>query len=287
MKKRFLILTLAIATMLNTIPSRAKQVVQTEYSNNKAFNELNTNEKKTYNLIVKECERVTKDKTKVFKDRKINYNKYKIGYNRIQKVVSAIELDYPEYYFFNGLNENCNKILLLKNTNKKAFRKELDNKINKKLLKYNNIINRQYESQLQKYVAIANAASDDIAYSDTKDLNKSNSHNILGGMVYGYCVCEGYSKIMSMLCNKAGIECYVIYGELNDSNGHNSDHAWNLVKIDGEWYESDITNYDYNNKYYQLLLFKNSTVDNLVYNSNIRFDNEVSFSAIASKLTKQ
>lgn len=285
MKKRFLVITLVIAIMLSTVPAQAKQAVQTEYSNNKAFNELNTSEKKTYNLIVKECERVTKDKTKVFKARKINYNKYKIGYNRIQKVVSAIELDYPEYYFFNGLNENCNKILLLKNTNKKAFRKELDNKINKKLLKYNNIINRRYESQLQKYIAIANAVSEDIIYST--DLYNTNSHNILGGMVYSRCVCEGYAKIMCMLCNKAKIDCYIIYGELKDNSGHNSDHAWNLVNLDGEWYESDITNYDYNNKYSSLLLFKNSTVNNLVYNSNIRFDNEVSFSAIASKLTKQ
>ena len=272
---------------INVKASNINQAVKTEYSSNKAFNKLNnTKEKNTYNLIAKECKRVTKDKSKVFKAKKINYNKYKIGYNRIQKVVSAINIDYPEYYFFDGLNEACNKIILLENTNKRAFRKSLDNKINKKLLKYNNIINRRYESQLQKYIAIVNAVSEDIIYSNSTDLYNTNSHNILGGMVYSRCVCEGYAKIMCMLCNKAKIDCYIIYGELKDNSGHNSDHAWNLVKIDGKWYESDVTNYDYNNNYYKLLLFKNSTVDNLEYNSNINVDNEVSFSTLV-KLAQQ
>ncbi len=52
----------------------------------------------------------------------------------------------------------------------------------------------------------------------------------------GHGVCDGYAEAFKILCNGAGIECSVIYGE-SDGIGH----AWNQVKINGQWYNMDVT----------------------------------------------
>ena len=53
-------------------------------------------------------------------------------------------------------------------------------------------------------------------------------------------VCEGYAKTFHLLSNYAGLES--IYGvgwSGTDENG--GGHAWNLIKIDGKWYNIDLT----------------------------------------------
>lgn len=49
--------------------------------------------------------------------------------------------------------------------------------------------------------------------------------------------CAGYAKAMQYLCDKAGIDCMVITG----TNEKGATHAWNKVKVEGEWYNLDAT----------------------------------------------
>ena len=63
------------------------------------------------------------------------------------------------------------------------------------------------------------------------------NQTIYGGFVKGTIQCEGYAKTMQYLCDMAGIESMVIVG----SNEANDTHAWNVVKVDGEWYNLDCT----------------------------------------------
>lgn len=57
---------------------------------------------------------------------------------------------------------------------------------------------------------------------------------------YGYAVCDGISKAYSLLCNMAGVECMRVVGEAGE-NGNWGGHAWNKVKVDGNWYIVDAT----------------------------------------------
>lgn len=53
-------------------------------------------------------------------------------------------------------------------------------------------------------------------------------------LVNGTAVCSGYTSAYQDLLQRAGIECrYVISEQM--------DHAWNIVKIDGQWYHVDLT----------------------------------------------
>lgn len=51
-------------------------------------------------------------------------------------------------------------------------------------------------------------------------------------------ICNGYALAFNFLCQKAGIESIYVAGDISDSE---YGHAWNLVKIDGQYYTVDTT----------------------------------------------
>ncbi|NLK86406.1 MAG: hypothetical protein GX279_02815 [Clostridiaceae bacterium] len=64
-----------------------------------------------------------------------------------------------------------------------------------------------------------------------------------GSLLFGYAVCKGYAETMKLLCDLSGIECMIVTGE-TVTDGKAVGHAWNIVKIDGEYYHVDVTNDD-------------------------------------------
>ncbi|MFW5769491.1 MAG: transglutaminase domain-containing protein, partial [Spirochaetota bacterium] len=68
---------------------------------------------------------------------------------------------------------------------------------------------------------------------------------------YGKTVCEGYSRLLKLLCEKLGIECEYVLGyvrefeydssEEAEMDGPRPAHAWNAVKLEGRWKLVDVT----------------------------------------------
>lgn len=56
-----------------------------------------------------------------------------------------------------------------------------------------------------------------------------------GALVDHSAQCEGYAAAFTYLCKGAGIECITVYG----SNSTGALHAWNIVKLEGNWYHVD------------------------------------------------
>lgn len=57
-------------------------------------------------------------------------------------------------------------------------------------------------------------------------------------------ICNDYASLFKVLCNKAGIECKIILGDIRmDRGGSVFDlgHAWNAVRIDAKWKLIDVT----------------------------------------------
>lgn len=63
-----------------------------------------------------------------------------------------------------------------------------------------------------------------------------NSGNAYGALIEGNALCEGYSRAMSYLCLKAGIPCEIVTGTADGVP-----HMWNMVELDGKWYNIDLT----------------------------------------------
>lgn len=75
----------------------------------------------------------------------------------------------------------------------------------------------------------------DYLVNNTTYQDGASSHDAAGPLLYGLAVCDGYAKALDLLCYLSGIECVRITGK---SRG---DHAWNKVKVDGNWYNIDVT----------------------------------------------
>ncbi len=65
-------------------------------------------------------------------------------------------------------------------------------------------------------------------------------HSIYDALVNKACVCQGYADAFSAICYYLGIEAHTAHGTATNSKGTES-HAWNQVKVDGTWYNIDVT----------------------------------------------
>lgn len=99
-------------------------------------------------------------------------------------------------------------------------------------------------------------------------------------------VCEGYALLFYRMCLLAGIDCRVVLGK-----SFNANHTWNIVKLDGKWYNVDCTWDDSIGKIFFLKGSKNfsnhtSTSDYISENYKVSeedFDREAYLSANSLK----
>ena len=58
----------------------------------------------------------------------------------------------------------------------------------------------------------------------------------------GKAVCGGYARAFTLLASNAGLEVKTIFGKgVGHAGAEPEAHAWNQVKIDGQWYNVDVT----------------------------------------------
>ena len=76
-----------------------------------------------------------------------------------------------------------------------------------------------------------------------------NAHNAYGALVEGKAVCEGYAESLQYLLQRVGIQSIEVfgYGITNPEAGTGENHAWNIVRLDGHYYLTDLTWDDQNN----------------------------------------
>ena len=76
-------------------------------------------------------------------------------------------------------------------------------------------------------------------YDQRKELG---NHTDIEGFRDGVMVCSGYSLAAYYLLNAAGVKARVITGFGGDSaTQQGENHMWNMVQLDGKWYNMDIT----------------------------------------------
>ena len=92
---------------------------------------------------------------------------------------------------------------------------------------------------INKYVCMVCNYDDSLVAKHTKDS--------YGALVNKCAVCEGYSMAFMALCKSVGIECYLV---TSDSMGH----AWNMVKVNDNYYMIDSTWNDTTNDRYKYFM---------------------------------
>ena len=105
-----------------------------------------------------------------------------------------------------------------------------------------NVINSKISDNLSDYekqLAVHDYIIMNCVYDSTNYNNNTipdTSRTSYGALVLGVAVCQGYSSAFKLLMDMLGIECDIITGFANGES-----HAWNRVKIDGDYYLVDVT----------------------------------------------
>lgn len=109
----------------------------------------------------------------------------------------------------------------------------------------------QFDSKLNELVQglsgksdyeISKLLHDRVAAAVQYDLSVSSEQDAYGALVKGRAVCAGYARAYQCLLLKMGIEAWYVSGvSIKPSTGASENHAWNLVKLDGQWYYTDVT----------------------------------------------
>ena len=111
---------------------------------------------------------------------------------------------------------------------------ELDKKLNEIIESAQLEEGKDFENEQKLHDILSNK----ITYYEYTDINEipSKYHSIYGTLTENIAVCDGISKTMQLLLNKAGIESILVSGKLNSAS-----HAWNVVKLEDKWYHLDVT----------------------------------------------
>jgi len=86
-------------------------------------------------------------------------------------------------------------------------------------------------SDYEKESFIYDALAEIVVYDADSEYNQS----AYSALVNGASVCAGYSRAFQYLMIECGIPCYYCTGDCD------GDHAWNIVMLDGEYYNADLT----------------------------------------------
>lgn len=117
------------------------------------------------------------------------------------------------------------------------------------------------EDEIDRFKSVYDRITNKIAYNHSDvQYSNLNDQNLVGGLFYNTCVCEGYSKVLQQALSLVGIECIVVGGGGAKKDGG---HIWNQVKINDIWYNADVT-YDsiqvHENKTIELCLVADDTL---------------------------
>ncbi len=87
------------------------------------------------------------------------------------------------------------------------------------------------KNDYEKVKAIHDYIIDSVSYDTT--LSRTSAYDAL---INQSAVCEGYAMAAYRMFSEAGLETRIIAGL-----GDGAPHAWNIVKVDGRWYNIDLT----------------------------------------------
>lgn len=97
------------------------------------------------------------------------------------------------------------------------------------------------DDDFAKEIFIHNYMIQNIKYSKANVSQIANAYTIIGALLENYCVCAGVSLTFKLLMDFLDVPCIVAFGETINQSNNNGPHAWNIVNIEGDYYQLDVT----------------------------------------------
>ncbi|MBE6660323.1 MAG: hypothetical protein E7605_02860 [Ruminococcaceae bacterium] len=168
-----------------------------------------------------------------------------------KKISEAIEYDHPELFWYKTFSMRGEEVSLRYGASAEAAA-VLQKRIEEVAPKYLEGIDDSmsaYDVAIRLHVKIISSVDyDTIALEKQKKAGGPEDdkidylRTICGVFLDGKAVCEGYARAMQYLLQRCGIESAEVAGYIRKENGErDGGHAWNILKIDGDYYYLDTT----------------------------------------------
>ncbi|CAB1249013.1 exported hypothetical protein [Clostridiaceae bacterium BL-3] len=131
------------------------------------------------------------------------------------------------------------------NENMISKRETVASKVNEIVNSVTNATMTDYQKELALHDYLVNNCHYNYDVAEGIDVKKENNPDIYtayGVLINGDAVCEGYADAMYRLLKAVGIDSMMVVGTVSSDGGVSyGDHAWNIVKIGGQYYQLDPT----------------------------------------------
>lgn len=168
----------------------------------------------------------------------INISKYKISTAEVGAYVAGVINDHPDLYFVTGrFNYSYSPSTNMVSSITPEYNTGMDDAAFQTGLEDALATVDSEMTDLEKAITLHDYIVLNCAYDYDNYLNGTipgTSYSAYGVLVDGTAVCQGYALAYKLLLNKVGIECYMVTSD-------SMNHAWNLIVLDGEYYQVDTT----------------------------------------------
>ena len=164
----------------------------------------------------------------------------------MRMIIQAIDYDHPEFWCidFSKIKLRCYgsaseiTFYLSDSAKHKMTSVNLDKRVGDICDMVRSGAKSQYElcQRLHDYL-VQNIAYDDAAVCCRES---TDSFTAIGVFFNHVAVCEGFAKAFKLMCDHVGVESIVLTGR-SLLHGADTLHAWNAVRINGEWTCVDVT----------------------------------------------
>jgi transglutaminase/protease-like cytokinesis protein 3 len=176
---------------------------------------------------------------------------YDIELPKVQNAYFALKNDYPDMFWLgNKIGTSMSstgsvmKIYALPDytcsvAEKTGFAAQLQLVLNEasRTIVNNNMSLFQRELALHDWLANRVTYFQEAVQPGASYENYKNAYNVIGALVEGKAVCEGYSRAFQLLLYEIGIDSMLVTGKSRNNQGH----MWNMVKLGSNWYHVDTT----------------------------------------------
>ena len=120
---------------------------------------------------------------------------------------------------------------------------EQEDKLAEAISKLTDSLHIEDKSDYEKVKAIYDYMTANISYDYTNLKNEAYTlkYSAYAALMNKTAVCQGYATLFYRLALAEGIDTRVIAGQSKNVSGVYEHHAWNIVKIDGKYYNLDAT----------------------------------------------
>ncbi len=166
----------------------------------------------------------------------IDISAYNITVSQVRGFVFGVINDHPDLYFarssfrysYSGEKVLSVTVEYIEGCDDEAFQSALDDALS--------VVDEKM-SELEKAIALHDYLAANCGYDYENYLNNSipvQSYSAYGALVNRLAVCQGYALAYKLLCNKVGIECFMVTSD-------KMNHAWNLIRLGESYYQVDVT----------------------------------------------